>query len=334
MAIDLELPTPPYKDRKTGLIVFGIFQVLLGVLAICLLLFMVAAQLTIGRRPATAPAPSLLPSILIFLTFGVSLVWLGIGSMMARRWARALTVCLSSLALVSGAIVSVALFWIVPGMDAAMRAGAAQSGQPMPASALVIAKVAIVGMALLFYVIIPAGLLLFYRSRHVKLTCEALDPVPRWTDRCPPPVLAVVLVQIIGAASMLMTLASYGSAFPLFGFLLHGIAAKAVYIGFALVSLWLARGFYRLERWALWSYMTFVGLVGLNSIITFTGKRLWTFYEASGMPAAQVQQMQTMPFVSAFVWLGSAGALAIVGYLVWLRRYFQPETAIEQGVES
>ena len=44
-----------------------------------------------------------------------------------------------------------------------------------------------------FFVILPAVWIFFYKSRQVKATCEARDPVARWTDACPLPVLALCL---------------------------------------------------------------------------------------------------------------------------------------------
>src|SRR5258708_33744181 len=97
------------------------------------------------------------------------------------------------------------------------------------------------------YVVIPGAMVLFSRSTHVKLPCEARDPVPRWTDRCPLPVLAVVLIQAFGAVGMLLMLPVYGRAFPLFGLIITGLPAVAMSLAFAAFSLYAARGFYLLQ---------------------------------------------------------------------------------------
>ena len=46
---------------------------------------------------------------------------------------------------------------------------------------------------LVFFILVPAVWTFFYNSRHVKATGEAPDPVTRWTDACPLPVLAICL---------------------------------------------------------------------------------------------------------------------------------------------
>ena len=81
----------PYKDRSAGLIVFGILTILLGCLAGLFVPLMLVGQAA-SARATSAPAPlsAILPAVLLYGILAVALVWLGIGSIMARRWARAL----------------------------------------------------------------------------------------------------------------------------------------------------------------------------------------------------------------------------------------------------
>src|SRR5665647_2997139 len=101
------VPPPAYKDRSTGLIVFGILTLLLGCLAGLFTLLMLV-QLT-KAKPAGAPAvnPSaILMGIGIYGGLAVTLIWLGIGSIMARRWARALLLIFSWSWLVMGVVMT------------------------------------------------------------------------------------------------------------------------------------------------------------------------------------------------------------------------------------
>ena len=89
-----------YRDRATGLIVFGVFEILLG--ALCLLLaLLMPLSLMMANRNAGAPRPlvGLIFGTGFYVLAGTALVWLGIGSLLARRWARALWVCLSGVGL-------------------------------------------------------------------------------------------------------------------------------------------------------------------------------------------------------------------------------------------
>ena len=66
------------------------------------------------------------------------------------------------------------------------------AGQPQlpPVAKLMIVLIPFLMMGFVF-VLLPIAWVLFYRSRHVQATCEARDPVARWTDACPLPVLAL-----------------------------------------------------------------------------------------------------------------------------------------------
>src|SRR5208283_4838121 len=87
---------PPHTDRSAGLIVFGILTILLGCLAgLFVLLILVGAAASAKATSAPATFSTILPAISIYGVLAVALVWLGIGSIMARRWARALLLVFS-----------------------------------------------------------------------------------------------------------------------------------------------------------------------------------------------------------------------------------------------
>lgn len=326
MTLEPPLVSPPYKDKKTGLIVFGVFQILLGAFFVLALLAMVAGQYAIAHHPELAGRTdprSLLSTIALMGAFAVACLWLGIGAIKARRWARSINLCVGAMGLVFGVFACGALIWTLPSMDAMLRQNG-QTGQHLPAAALVIVKIITVVTTLFFYVVIPGALFLFYRSEHVRLTCEARDPVVRWTDRCPSPVLAIVLLQAFGVASMLLFIPVYGRAFPFFGLLLQGGSATAVYALFGLLMLALTWGFYRLRLRAFWTYFGVIVLFTISGLVTFSGDGLMSYYRAIGLPEAQIRQIDQMPIMhsSAFLWFGVVGALLFLGYLLWLKKYF------------
>src|SRR4051812_1317302 len=87
-AVAVALP-PGDRNRKGGLGVFGIFTTLFGVVAALLVPLMFFGQ-AMAVKAGTPSSGGLGPVVLIYGTLAIALVWLGIGSMMARRWARAL----------------------------------------------------------------------------------------------------------------------------------------------------------------------------------------------------------------------------------------------------
>jgi hypothetical protein len=257
--------------------------------------------------------------LFLFAALAVGLVWLGIGSIQAKRWARALLLCLGWVGLCVGVISLIVVMATLSSMDAVMR----QSGQELPPGALLIGKIIAVCVVLVMYVIIPGALVLFYRSRHVKLTCEARDPVARWTDRCPLPVLAWCLLQVYGAVAMLLVW-KFAGAVPLFGYVLTGWSAHAIWVGFSLFCLWAARGFYRLNPRAWLAYTTLMFLGGLSSLVTFSRIGLLDYYRIMGLPEWQIKQIAVSPLVQGhnFLWGSTVGLAIFLGYLVFLRRYF------------
>ena len=327
--MEIPLDTPPYKNKKTGLLVFGIFEILLGGFFVLMLLATVIGQLVLAHQPemaATVDRRSLIPTVGMMGGLTVAFVWLGVGSIKCRRWARALSLCLGWMGLVVGIISCVALIWTLPGIEASMRQNSQQQGRGMPAIALMITKIVMVGFCVLFYVVIPGALTLFYRSRHAKMTCEALDPVERWTDRCPLPVLSMVLLQAFGAVCMLMMLPLYGRAFPFFGVILKGLPAAVIYLLFAAFSIYAARGFYRLQPRAFWIYFVVIVIFGMSGIVSFSGGHLMDYYQAIDLPKAQLQQIEQMPLMhsQSLTWMGATGVLLYAGFLLWLKRYFTP----------
>ncbi len=320
-------PPLPYRDQKTGLTVFGIFEILIGCFFLFSLLASLVGTLLLRNRPEMGGqfvARSLFSTVLLLGGIATVFITLGIGSIKARRWARALSLCLGWIGLAMGLVGCVFLVWALPGIEISMQQAARRTGQELPHVALLVAKIGMVVFTVVFYLVIPGALVLFYRTRHVKLTCEARDPTPRWTDRCPLPVLAIVLIQLYAAVAMLVTAPTYGRAFPLFGSMLTGVPATILYIGFSALSVYLADGLYKLRLQALWLYMVVVVIFATNAVISFSGGKLIAYYEAIGISGAQLQQIKAMPIFqsSSFIVLCALSALLFLGYLWWIKRFF------------
>lgn len=321
------LPTPgppPFRDAHGGLIAFGVIEIVLGAFAVLTIPSTLFGQFMIARRDGHAPDWSLVaPTIAILAAIAGGLIWLGIGSLRARRWARALLVCFGAMGLCYGVVALAALIPVLRNMDELFR----QQNPPLPPAAALIAKIVAVATCFVMYVAIPGAILLFYRRPNVKLTCEARDPVVRWTDRCPLPVLAMCIVQV-GSSACLLLMGRY-AAYPIFGYIVTGWPARPLWLGFVAFSLYSARGFYRLCR-RVWLVYTVVLLaLSVSSIATFLHGDLIALYQAAGMPEWELKQVARSPLIRSnlFVWYAAVGALIYGGYLLYLGRYFCPDNA-------
>jgi hypothetical protein len=172
-AAPVEPISMPYKDRSAGLTVFGILTIFLGCMAGLLILLMLAGQAAAAARTSNASVPfsTLLPVIAIYGILAVALVWLGIGSIMARRWARALLLIFSWSWLVMGFLVVIVMAVFIPKILANMPASGTPGQPAMPPAAMGVVMVVIFVVFGVIFVILPAVWTFFYNSPHVKATC-------------------------------------------------------------------------------------------------------------------------------------------------------------------
>ena len=273
------LPDLPeeHQDRSVLLFAFGLAELVFGVFALFLTALLVV-RLCIGE-----PEPAMLvPAILGHLLLGVYYVAAGIGSIQARRWARPVVVVVSWLWLLTGVAALALAAVFLPGMMAQAR--------PPGVDAEMLSVAQGCGFAVLtvLCVVLPGIFLSVYGSAGVRTTFEARDPVPRWTDRCPTPVLGLCLFLLYLAVGLLF-------------------AEQAVAWSMAAFLPILAWAAYRLRPWAWWSILG-VWLLGAGSAWSFFAKPF----------AAQTPFLQS-PEVKLFVSLFFFGALV---YLLWVRKSF------------
>jgi len=234
----------PGRDYGTGLILFGILDVSTGVLFLAkTVVFLVLALSASGALPVTESRGEIAAAAIAAGPAAAFFLAVGFGSMVARRWARSLSVAFSAVWLAVGSAVTAFLFVCLPRFSGALRAAGGPGTSPLRAIRAG-AILALVGVGL------PAAYLLFYRARGVKAECERRDPDDRWTDRVPPVHLAAAVVLSIGS------LLAFGFAFstsrqiPLFGSPL-GTGVRAAIVAAAAVQALAAWGIClgRIEAW-------------------------------------------------------------------------------------
>ncbi len=313
---------PVFKDRKRGLVLFGVLQIGLGGLCALMIPLMLIGMLVSKAVPSKGAAPVdahvLMPSIVVYALIAAWFIWLGFGSILARRWARALLVAASWGWLISGISGLSVMGLILPDLYAQMSA----QGQMPHAMARIVMWVTFSFMTV-FYVLIPGAMVLFYGSRNVRATCELRNPEPSWTDACPLPVLALSLLFAVWSCSLLF-MGFYGWALPFFGFLVSGPIGAAVALATSALLAYLAWGTYRLDvrAWTCSAGLIFAWALSIG--LTFSRFGLMDLYAKMNIPAQQLELMKPIcntrgPMFACFCALWFAGLL---GYLLYTRRFY------------
>jgi hypothetical protein len=309
--VDVVVPQAPvHQDRTAVLIFFGVVQLLFGAVCLLFTLAISAVGSFNTARAATARPPQLLSAILVYCGLAIYFFFAGTGSIQRRRWAQPLTLAVSSLWLAVGIVAVTISGYILPKIF---------SIQQMPHESGILGVV----FAVLFtlYVLIPGVFVLVYRSPHVRATCMANDPRPRWTDGVPVPRLALAILFAFGAISLLANL-SY-PAIPVFGVMLSGAVATAVLLSMSVLCAFMAVQIYR-GRPAGWWLMILLQLIGLvTSIVTLMRMDFATMYAQMGIPAEPQTSRIFEVMKDPVLWV-MAGVfwLALLAYMIWCRRYF------------
>src|SRR5260370_3417752 len=200
----------------------------------------------------------------------VMFVWLGVGSIKARRGGRAFLLVLGGSGLVMGTLGLAFLLTMVPRMMAQTQAAQAAHQKEMPHGVEIIVIVVIAAVIVGTYIILPGIWVLFYGRKYVKRTCELHDPKPRWTDRCPFPALGLSLWLCFGALAMLIVPFAFRRVFPLFCIVLVGWLGGILSIVFAAVWLYAAWALYRLDRRGWWVFLVAMVILSISTLITYS----------------------------------------------------------------
>lgn len=308
-----------HKDRRTGLVLFGILEILIGLFAGLMAFLMVVGLMAGSGTPGAPPMRMMAPIGVMYLGIAAIFITLGIGSMMALRWARALTLVVSWWWLIIGVLSCVAMVAMLPRMF-----------DTLPAEQAAVKPVMIGCMSVffgLFFVLLPLGFILFYRRRNVKATVEARDPVRRWTDDVPLPLLAFSVWMILGAAATLLCGFMYPS-FPVGRWIIRGAAVPAMMLALALLMLFIGFGMLRRKASAWWAAVgMFVLGAGWGAVFLSGMTNLAAWYRDIGM-AVDPRQMEMMekiyasPLFIGWIFLFWAAYLA---FLIYLRRFIFTE---------
>jgi hypothetical protein len=322
-------PLPSYKDRSTGLTIFGILTLLLGGLCGLLILLMLVGQMAAARaNPPPANFATILPVIILYGGLAVALVWLGIGSILARRWARALLLIFSWSWLIVGLIAMASMAYVMPQVLAQQSAADATPNHPaMPAAAMGVVMVFMFLFMGIFFILLPLVWICFYKNPHVKATCEARDAVIRWTDACPLPVLALCLWLLFGVPMLLlMPIVGHG-VMPFFGMFLTGLPGSLLCLVMAALWTYAAWLLYKLDVRGWWLILIVFLVITVSTLVTYARHDIIEVYHLMGYPEAQIEQIQKTGLLRGhrMNWLTLFFMLPFLVYTLFIKKYFRPK---------
>jgi len=317
---DEAVPGQVPRDRRRGLVVFGVLSILLGVLSGLVGLFALVA-LALPEATPLEGAPyrdsrSLLLSLPLYVALSMVFFWTGIGSIRARRWVRPIMIVIAWTWLPCGVLALA--FWILllPDVQAAMRAA------NLPPQVSTVMSATLSGIFLVIYVVLPTLFIWFYQSRDVKITLERLDPRESWTDRCPLPVLGLSLGLALSAAVMPCMLVY--RVVPVFGVMVTGTPAAVLILGTSAMLAVLARATYKLSPAGWWGALVLSIVIPLSGLFTFLRVDVFEIYRQMGFPDEQVEmirQFKALGRGALCLWSALFGLVCVV-YMLWIRRFF------------
>jgi len=317
-------PSEEFKDRKTGLNIFGILTLLAGLLCALLVPLMVVAQ-SLPKQPDMPQNPqALLPGLIIYGVMAIVLIWLGVGSVMARRWARALILIFSWGWLIMGLFVIAGMVIMAPQIAATMQQ-THTAGQPeLPASAYMAVTIVTDVFVGFIFVVLPAVWILFYGSKNTKATCEARDPVVRWTDRCPLPVLGLCIWLAWCIPMMLVVPMIYRPVLPCFGMFLTGVPGFAGYLLVVAAWVYSAWALYKLDMRGWWVLFITMCLFGISGFLTYSKHDISEVYQLMGYPEQQIAQLQKFNIFKGgmMAWVMVICSVPWLCYLLYVRKFF------------
>jgi MFS family permease len=294
-------PVAVARDRRAGLVVFGVAQILIGIICAGLALGVAASAEIATRQGIPGAGAAVAAGMVLWGLAAVYFVVAGIGSIRARRWAQALSVAVSAVWLAGGIVATLMIAIILPH---AMRQYASTDAT---FAAGVSAITALVG-----FILLPLGLFLFYRSPATRLTCERLDGKRRWTDRVPRPVLAVIVVMAFTSVALIANVGN--PVMPFMGKVVTGPPAALTFFGLAVLCAFVTVQLYRLKENAWWTLV----LLQIAGVVI----GVLTMIRTPAAPASVdggLAQVYREPLVIALM---IATWLAYFAFLMYLRRFF------------
>lgn len=308
-----------FRDQSTGLVIAGGAVIVVGLC--CALLVPLSAALGELAEYSDGGSGGLRTTLSLMAfhaLLAAGFIWLGVGAVRARRWARDLMLPVARIWLLTGICTTAAAAILLP---AVVRGLTATAGVP-PGFGLAVMLIS-GGVLALTQVAVPAALLLFFRRPDVAATCRARDSRPQLTDACPPRLLTLATVWALAALSVVL-MPAYDFVFPLFGVLLRGAAGVLPWIVVLITCVVLAWGTFRRALWAFQGGLAVTVAATASSVATTLVMGPAELLKALQPASSGVDVWAALP--TPATWVGVLGWIVVWGsfliYLMSLRHLF------------
>ncbi len=359
---DLGFDDPSFRPRKDFMIVVGILLALGGLAALVGGILYGVVIMMMPVPPEMQEMNGLLPfdyekmmtlsgiSYIIMLGgSGAVMIWLGVGSIMIKRWAARLLHAAGWLIIGFGVIQALATLLFIPMVLQLFEyIGSSMATVPMPTGTGVMGVVIIIVYAVVF-LISGAGpgaiLVLVYGRKNVELTTRYYDKKPSWTDKT---TYRTLMLWLLLAWSFLGTLfyaiglgACYGDLkdsglmdwFPQSKYIMVSFILSIIVLG---ILIW---GVAKVQPWSWWatlvigvisfgySYWVFQSLDVMGLIEGFAGENwMETMAESEGEEEAEMLGGLidvVIRAMSQYVTMSTVfGAMIFIGFMIWIKKDF------------
>ena len=337
----LQSLAPAYKDRDGWLIAFGVLEILIACFFLLMAVMMGVLVPTMPKPAGQPPMPGSFFYLLaaMYAAVAVFFVTVGVGSIRAKNWARIAMVVTSSLWLGVGVLSTISTLFLMPRLLQQQRAAMppAQASQLPPN----FEGIFLVGFGIFtvsIMVLLPLVLLLFYSSKSVKGTCWARSGIVSSARR-----LAIPVVVLIGwfsfSALSSLVVAAWFPMIALFGFIVHGAAARVIGVAFSLVSAYCAWNMYKLRVQGWMVALIAFGTWFVSGVITRARLDPMTLveetYKYMGVTPQQLPGQNLDPQSLNLFWgLGVLFSGTLVGLTLYAKRYFKPDQRRSKGLAT
>ncbi|HYV85914.1 MAG TPA: hypothetical protein VFB49_08400 [Patescibacteria group bacterium] len=325
-------PQPPpridvtVESRRGLLSLFGLIEILVGAACFGLLCVMSVIWLFAGRLPPEQrpilETSNLVLSVLLYAGAAGFFVVMGLGTIYARRWARAIMLIVSWPWLLNMVALLIFLAVILRPMLARLE-GSPDTPFPTGAGITPAMMVAIPFGLCVLLALLPLSFIIFYTRPGVRRTFDTADRRPCWTDGRPLSVLALALVTWAGAAACLA--GTFYGAFALFGWMLTGAPAVAASLVAAGLCVWLGLGLYRMTPAGWWANLGFALLLHLSWWMSLSRLGVEGILGSAQIDSERTQALRQAGLLALFgsSWLVLLSAVIWIAVLVGLKRHFR-----------